>query len=319
MITDDAYRVSWIQGINSVSGKPNIDIRRWLSTGTFQVEPASTPENIIIRPGTFSDCLRALAGDINRIAMGADETCSSIVGVPNLPRSMAWLIIKIYYAAFFSAHAIIRTQGVSCSNIDVIDIIQLRRIANVYGMAHSSAIASGQYKISFNASSKTMTLTRPDKLRAHEFLWKTTIEQIDFMKTQLAKGFFPTSYVEDMEKVFGMLEATLSDNGRLNGNWLSQIRNKVNYRQEYDVWYPYKTTHLAQEWVDKLNLSLDGKIEINPSASPDVVRRFLETSISIIASCRGTLQDLSSKCTNGKSFLVYGPKAFINFTKQVIA
>jgi hypothetical protein len=316
MITDDAYRVSWIQGINSVSGKPNIDIRRWISTGTFQVEPASTPENIILRPGVFSDCLRAPAGDINRIAMGADETCSSILEIPNLPRSMAWLIIKIYYAAFFSAHAIIRTQGVSCTSFDVIDIIRLRRIADMYGMANSNAIMSGQYKISFNASAKTMTLNHADKLRSHEFLWKTTIDQIGVMKTQLAEGFFATSYVEDMEKVFGRLEATLSDNGRLSGNWLSQIRNKVNYRQVYDVWYPYKTTHLAQKWVDKLNLALDGKIEVNPSESPDVVRRFLETCISIIASCRGTLQDLSSKCSNGKSFLVYGPKAFINFTNR---
>ncbi|RAK51475.1 hypothetical protein [Phenylobacterium deserti] len=240
MYTDDALRQGWVRGLNAVSGKQSIELKHWLKVGTYAVESLSTLDRIVLRPADIAVPLGALACDVNRTCISSIETAQSIAEVQGLPKSLAWMLIKLYYSSFFAANALLRIQGVSCSYLDIEEVLSLRRVAHSYGMRDAAKISSGQYLLTFDMAAREIVVEKNSRLASHEFVWSVYVAKIGEIRAKLSGALLASAYVKKVDLVLASLQDALNDQGRVNGNWLSQVRNAVNYRQELGVWYPYQ-------------------------------------------------------------------------------
>ncbi|MEP6960660.1 MAG: hypothetical protein ABI995_01180, partial [Acidobacteriota bacterium] len=118
--------------------------------------------------------------------------------------------------------------------------------------------------------------------------------------------------------------AELVDNLRFEaspkGNWLSTVRNRVNYRHDFGAWYPYRGQHPTGAVDDRLVLNwLHDPMSINlTSHNEGELRRFQETCSFIIATCRVLAEDMSERCSTGRSFHTYGWIAMSRLAQQRI-
>jgi len=105
------------------------------------------------------------------------------------------------------------------------------------------------------------------------------------------------------------------------GNWLSHVRNVVNYNHRLAVWFPYSgqpayVKNLFKSrgtWLqDPMNLNLI-------SHGDQDLLRFQQTCNFVVGMCRETALDMSKRCPSGKSFLLFGSVAFLNLMKQTVS
>jgi hypothetical protein len=94
------------EGLALVHSPPLVRVKRvasgsfkdWLRTGTFV--PATGGGNLRLTQLDWGEYLGFVARDVDRLALAGRETLQSIVPVPRIPHSVAWSLIKAYYAAF---------------------------------------------------------------------------------------------------------------------------------------------------------------------------------------------------------------------------
>lgn len=114
-VLGDVTRPFWLPGLNEVSGNHIKGIGGWICDEEYQIYSPPGATKFALNVSYSAPLLQAYAAEINRISVAAFETMSELSRPLRFPKSTGWLIIKTYYAAFFSAHALIRMLAKSCS------------------------------------------------------------------------------------------------------------------------------------------------------------------------------------------------------------
>ncbi len=125
----------------------------------------------MLNTSRVEELLSAVAGDVSRMSIASFESMASITKVPQFPKSLAWLVIKSYYAAFFASHAILRMLGTSCSQFDRQQMNVVSKIADLYGMSGGTTPAAGFYKCTYDVPSKLCAEVLKSQRVSHEGLW----------------------------------------------------------------------------------------------------------------------------------------------------
>ena len=93
-IIADAMRIFWLQGLNDVSGRVDLRLAGWISAGKFQVYNQIGKNKFTLNISDALPLLAAFACDSNRMAVASFESMEGIQKHPELPNSVAWLIIR---------------------------------------------------------------------------------------------------------------------------------------------------------------------------------------------------------------------------------
>lgn len=80
---------------------------------------------------------------------------------------------------------------------------------------------------------------------SHEEMWKAFLTLLVQVEEQIIRtqGHDPNAIAT--VQVLTVLRTQLCRQGKTNGAWPSTVRNNVNYRHDYGVWFPYKLTTKA--------------------------------------------------------------------------
>src|SRR5579862_5681975 len=113
----DVMRPFWMQGLNEISGVQVKGVTGWINDEEYQIYQSVHLHSFQLNTVEPEPLLRGYAADINRLGSAAFETLDSIIRLASLPKSLAWLTIKTYYAAFFAAHALLRIFGIGCCSL----------------------------------------------------------------------------------------------------------------------------------------------------------------------------------------------------------
>lgn len=128
----EAARLLWCPGLVQLTGHHKSTIYHWLATATYAPSVAGRVLKLVgIDNQRF---LAALGSDINRSAMAASETLLNIIEIEDLPKSLAWPYVKLYYSSLFYAHALLRIWGRSPSYFRTLELIPLRNLLDVYAI-----------------------------------------------------------------------------------------------------------------------------------------------------------------------------------------
>jgi hypothetical protein len=305
----------WMTRLNNVTGKQTYGCVEWIVKQIYAIHTPITDSQFTLVISKHDDILYPFAFDCNRLSSAAFETMHFIQQSQHLPKSLAWLVIKSYYAAFFSAHAIIRILGVSCSYLEQQQTKKIDQIANVYGYSQGVKISPGYYKCRYDNSSKQLFCEKASKGGSHENFWQIFCSIIKQLSNNILSAGRSTILSQQVSVKLDEIYRILCNENHIKGNWLSHIRNKVNYRHEFDAWFPYNGTR--KQSINKIysicSLWQQDPMNINlVMGSQSNINLFTSACSFIVGLCRILIQDMSNRCPNGKSYLSYGSVRLLN-------
>jgi hypothetical protein len=146
-------------------------------------------------------------------------------------QNAAWQIIENYYAAYYSIHFLIRTCGISITNLDQNAINQIK--INSLGLQYTGIIPTGLYTIKFNAADNTITLSKRVKNGGSHIeawgLWEELIDRMNMSAQSDIAEYMKASILLSEHKKF-----IVKSTGRYTP---PEIRGDINYKFEGATWY----------------------------------------------------------------------------------
>lgn len=274
--------------------KIELDVKGWIANQKYLVMPGMTPASFTL---TTKDCggLRtALANDCNRMSIAAIESICGIQKDLLFPKSSAWATIRSYYASFFAAHALLRVFGFSYSQLEsghTNKILEMAKALNVHGSC--IRIEGGLYSIHID---KYFTTLKFEKQKdTHKDMWRGFLALI---KHLIAEINTTTALSTHKIKAVDLLEEAqkcVTKNGSYAaGNWMSELRNQVNYQHSYGAWFPYNTRPVDRRTIEAASSNWKKPSSLFSSSSKQSELEIFFESASLLLSF---LREMICACT----------------------
>lgn len=246
-----------------------IDMKGWVANQNYYVDADLTNNDFVVRAADNKYLKSALANDCNRMAAAAIESISGLQLDETLNKSGAWGVIRAYYAAFFAMHSIMRMFGVSCSQLEQAHVDKIYESADALGKAGSvSRLDKGFYAIKIDKTFSSVTFHKYKD--SHRDTWGEFLNLIESLISDSENATAISNYkIEAIDVLLMVKRGITRSRCGDKGNWLSVMRNSVNYQHSHGVWFPYERKPIAptcigavaKDWlnpVDSLHLSLTG-------------------------------------------------------------
>lgn len=192
--------------------------------------------------------------------------------------------------------------------------MRLTEIGNTLGLARSFAIESGLYHCTLNQTSTALKCIRARGGigGAHEAFWNIFGSRVRALSEAVLTGKLTRA---DAQAVFAQLDSFNDIIRRRSGfSWLSVMRNDVQYRHQFGVWFPSQLripdrrflSGLARAWQrDPMEIDLDVR-------RVGLLGEFVSCCIFVVALCYAMLERIAERSTAGtRSFVFLGPMAFV--------
>lgn len=313
--------------LNEVSGNQTSRLSEWIfrQEDYILTVPLQDKDEFVLDLSRSDGLLRAFASDCDRTASVAFETMYSVYR--SSPRASGWLLIQSYYAAFFAAHSIMRLIGINYSQLDREHVNKVNQISKLYEVDNGIQLLNGYYECTYKGAVTKQLICKnikSSKGGSHEAFWKHFHEAMKRLSNSILEN--PSTSIQQSQLVAVQIDKmcqALCHEGKNGGNWLSHVRNEVNYHHEFSVWFPYRDRRKAT--VDRLyhchSLWLIDPLNIDLNIVPGTdLYLFQQTCSFIVGLCRILIEDMSSRCPNGKSYLANGSmRAIHTMAKQEIS
>ncbi len=298
----------WCPGLAQLVGHPSGTIHDWLATATYA--PVVTHSVLVLSGINNQRFLEALGADINRTTSAASETLKNIIEVDGLPKSLAWPYVKLYYAALFYAHALLRVWGRSPSYFRTLELMQLRNVLSTYAVTSPFKVQTAQYMLIADMNASAVNLQVDSGSGSHESLWRELYRALSDLQVLVENGPYLAT---DRQTVVSQLRSfqSLISKGGSNLSWPSQMRNDIQYRQAEGVWYPYQGKAKTATLQAEIAAAIGGQVGLSTliSASGTDLVQFRCACIAIVCFVRGVIADMTA-VGGSKSFLRYGQRKF---------
>jgi hypothetical protein len=316
-LLDDLLRPFWLSGLNDVSGKQTGGVGTWLLGRDYQVYVPLIPDGATLSFTVPDPLLAAFASDVASMSAAAFETLDGIQQSTRLPKSVGWLLTRTYYAAFFAAHAVLRMLGRSCTNLETGHMAAIHAIADAYGNRAGISLTRGQYGILVSNTHREVSLQKRAGTDggSHGAMWSMFSQLLsDLISALLPAGRISVPAQQVAAKLTELQQALTFSGGMQGGNWLSHVRNKANYQLAFGAWFPYaereryyeQLFRVGARWIeDPMSLPVWAQ-------SGRDLQRFMEACTLIVAICRSLSEDMSRRCSAGKSFHRYAGMALMS-------
>ena len=312
-------RPYWAPGINNVKVNKSRNIKDWILEGKhYQIYNQITNDSFTLDVTDRTIFLKPISQDCNKFICAALESLIKTESELVLTRSISWAMIKQYYSAFYAAHTILRYFGISLTQMDSSHINKIQGIADLFSTRNNVNVESGYYKILYNNTNKNISFQKINVRSdggTHIVLWKIFAEQLDRITDSILAESSNTSIQKFIIKLIHLKE-NLSYIGSNNYSWLSRTRNEINYKFLHGTWFPYKLNDAKAKEILRNSNNWRGpiiNIELKNLVGNELVR-FSNTCQFITGLCLEIGNDMSKRCTEGKSFLLNGHVKLINIS-----
>jgi len=302
-------------------------MRTWLIKSNNYIVTNSDENHVDICFYDLKEPLAALANDISRLSCAFLESIANVKESSVNRKFTAWNIVQYYYSAFYSAHSIIRILGFGLVQLDSTIINILCNKANMSRVAWQLQSRQGIYCIQFDIQSQEIVLYNIGRYDdSHRGLWKRFYEVLnvitgeyvmtntygnDCIRLRNINEDYPLSvfgkieHQDALESINRLDELKNNLNVRGDSNWLSGIRNIINYNHGLGSWYPYQNSFKSYKTVAKLKkICFENFLSDSfCTGVDDVLIKYVKTCQLINSLNFDLLCDLRERNPEGKSFL----------------
>lgn len=226
-----------------------IDVKGWIANQGYFIDVDLQKDAFTLRVADSDPLIKALGNDLNRMAIATFESAAGVRSDEVLPRSMAWGAIRAYYASFFAAHTLMRLFGVACSQLDHEHTSKIFQSAQIFGKTGGlSSIESGFYAIEMN---RDFTAVKFRKLKdSHRDTWAELLGVIQNLENAIPGAVAISAHKITASNILTALKEGISTANSQKGNWLSTMRNSINYRHTHGTWFPYSSKASKSELLE---------------------------------------------------------------------
>jgi hypothetical protein len=269
MILLDATQQLWLSSYQNQK-KPDIHgLRDWITTGAYRIEQTPTKKNTAMLVDASLDVVEALSSDIVRYSSAAIESMHKLEAITDQPKATGWIVIRMYYAAYFAANTIMRFFGHFSVNLDQSQVAAVNEMARLYDISlptsDKAKLSTGTYIGQYSASNGGVVVIRSLHTiggGAHKQFWFAFKEFLDFLISDIKNCALTSPQKEVVKDILKALRETMCQLNNPNGGWLSEVRNAVNYRLEHGAWYPYAESKIeAQDLINLIQNRIDGDLQ----------------------------------------------------------
>lgn len=273
-----------------------IDVKGWVANQNYFFDSDLSSDGFVVRAADHEYLKAALANDCNRMAIATIESISGVGLEKKLVNSGAWGVIRTYYSCFFAIHSIMRMFGISCSQLDQSHLQKLYESADVMGKsAGLSRIDSGFYAIRIASDFASASFHKYKD--SHKDAWGEFLFLIDNLSERSKNAAALGRYKVEVFDVLSSVKKGITRSGCADkGNWLSAVRNSVNYQHSHGVWFPYERKVVAPSYISSLSSDWKKSVTANYlDFRRGDVEIFFEVSILICSLFRELLLGCSEK------------------------
>lgn len=249
--------------------------RTWIETGSFYVSVGSSPDSIVLNNIALTEFVPYVSYDYERFALSSLESLLFCNPEAKRPKAIGWPIAKIYYSAFFGAHAIMRATGHGVLRVENAQASRISKLISIF--VPNFQIGSGTYysRILQNlGSSPDVSLVRiADTGGAHDQFWRSFYNFLAGIMTEVSTNNEPnaTAAVSEASEI----RDTLAANGFNTGTWLSAVRNQITYQHKHGVWFPfYSSPTEAVKHVRRIGIRDSSTIRRDYNAAKEPLQAF---------------------------------------------
>ncbi|UWQ27279.1 hypothetical protein [Leisingera sp. M523] len=255
-------------------------LKVWLSEGNFYLNNAAP--NLSLFCLDTNELKKCLSLDAFRFSSHAAQTVYEMEKTSAYEKLTSWRVIQTYYAAFYAAHAALRFFGQSFSHLENGHINFLRgRCQSEAG--YTPSLQSSYYLIEIEPNTRNVSFARHGE--SHKDLWKCFLALITNLEKEVLSLRASQERREDLSAHFLDLKVALTNRGQFSaGNWLSAVRNQVNYKSLEGVWFPFsKSTPSFESLLGKVRDWRSGAVNLGrPSLEKNELERFFTTALSVV-------------------------------------
>lgn len=305
-LTSDIFRPYVLNGLPGVSGATDTTFKQWIDTEPQildRYDDSNSKFHFYIN--NKEKLIRAVAFDVSRMSIASFESICSISTERELPRSTAWPLIRSYYAAFFSAHTIMRMLGYAVIQLERSQSTKLTTSLKYHASPPTEKISDGLHLIKISKSDPTFSLQKLNN-GSHEDTWEVFATIISKTAERFLVDENPVS-AHKKQELYNQLDALIkvlrTPPCHARSNWLSKMRNEINYQHKHGVWYPHEKSKNFREKVFG-NLSLWTK---SPGIIINNKTHFLDgysqACTYVISLARDLIYDMMNRNPENNSFL----------------
>lgn len=279
-----------------------LEFKGWVANQQYLVDSVESNTKFTLRVYDVSDLNLSLANDCNKFFTASVESICGIAKEPKFPKTAAWAIIRAYYASFYSAHCLLRIFSNPCSHLEfeyIKKIVEMSRVSPGIGNFTPS---QGYYNIKYEQNSKLLIFEKLSD--SHADTWHEFKNTIDNLVSLLPKAKATDKNRVEVYDFLTSLKNSLCQNGCAGkGNWLSKLRNSVNYKLSHGIWFPYSgNTRVNEEIVtDSLYWRNEALTNIDKIHNSNELKSFIFICATIVSLAKNMIEVLDEKSDSKKS------------------
>jgi hypothetical protein len=189
--------------------------------------------------------------------------------------------------------------------------MSVTQVAKLFGVQNGNTASSGYFCCTYSTDNKKIQCKLLNN--THQDVWKNFNELLDLLSTKVATSDYLKKDKDFVVEYLFSIRYGLTKRNKLNSaNWLSKIRNEVNYSHTMGAWFPYNSAsglhddmyRIVSKWDTEPSVS-----DFSGSKSNDHLL-FVQSCIDIVRLSKDLILDLNSVSDN--SFLNYGAVRYLN-------
>lgn len=277
-------------------------LRAWVTGGTYRPNTASTAAEILLEGVSLSEILTYVNFDYERFALASWESFS-IANLEWEVRGLAgWPLLKLYYGAFFSAHAVVRAMGEGVVNFDRNQTEFLESAISLF-LDSPVSIRPGpfEFRIFEDGGGQFAVNLRPATQAGgvHEGFWKFFGGFLDRHASLAVERGAPdaSDFIAGADEVNRILKGNVA-----NSSWYSGTRNEINYQHLHGVWSPIKERRKLKAHFRGVGSKNSSAIRLDYSGKKDPVAAFVSISEYLCLLNFELAEFVSARAVNSRSF-----------------
>jgi hypothetical protein len=278
--------------------------RDWLLNGTYRLEGVSDGIGVEFQNFDLKEFVRYVAFDFERFSLSSRESFA-IARAETVTYNLAgWPLLKLYYSAFFAAHAILRSQGGGIVKLDRRHARHLNSVLDILSPG-SDLMSPGMFAYTTERSPETGRLVvalkpAPKGGGVHEDFWTYFCS---FLEARAEKAL-EKGAANAAEFISGASEisAAIKDGGIGTSAWFSGVRNEINYQHKYDVWFPLRRDGKVLGIVNGVQLADSNSIRMDVSKRRHPVAAFSKVAQYLACLSYEISETVAKRSTAGRAF-----------------
>lgn len=305
----DLIRELWYRKEFLNDSSCSISLKQWLIDGDYYINSEGNMFSLYVMDK--ENMVSVMSYDAFKFLLHAAQTFNEAESEGAYRAASSWKVIKLYYAAYFSAHATLRLFGKSFNYLEPGHVNFLGERARTEA-GFNPRLKSGNYLASFDFERGDLSFEHFND--SHKDLWRNYSDLLAEMASNSLSLRAPDRRRQELSGYFSSMLSALRHGGSCPlGNWLSVFRNEVNYKSMHGVWYPFPKhaptiNHLmssAKRWrVAEVDCG-------DPLLSASEVERFFLTCFQVFDLAISISLDLS-KMLDKKDRRIFDFKRMLN-------